>query len=281
MAGSLRDGEGIYLYNFENNSLKNLTDQPEAVGLYFEPSWSPDGSQIVYSYGRENAYLFLYRFSNNAIEKIPMQTKCNINRDPAWSPDGKSIAFTVCWDIYLYSVSDHNLTQITHTTDPDFALKPAWSPDSEKIAFLGSNGQENDNIRLFIMDKNGRNRKEVAPDVSIGWGKISWSPDGQSIAFRSNEGCGDICTVNINNGNEQCLTHTQSGEKDPAWSPDGRFIAYVATDETSLCNQVSGGESLMLGWQLHILQVDTGRDEALTNNPKATFTSPNWLSQTK
>lgn len=277
MAGSLRYGEGIYLYDLENNNLKNLTDEPQDGRLYFDPSWSPDGSQIVYSHGRENTYLFVYRFSTNAIEKIPMRTKCNLNYEPDWSPDGKSIVFAVCWDIYLYTFSNQSLTQLIHTIDPNYARKPIWSPDGNRIAFLGSNGQEKDNTRIFIMDKNGQNRKEIAPDVSIGWGKISWSPDGQSIAFRSNEGCGDICTVNINDGTEQCLTHTPSGERDPDWSPDGQFIAYVATYETKLCNQASGGEPLMLGWQLHILQVNTGQDETLTNNPGANFTSPDWL----
>lgn len=278
MAGIMQYGMGIYLYNLENNSLDNLTLKPGTVdvGLYFNPSWSPDGSQIVYSYGKEKINLFLYRFSTKSIEEILWRQSCDDIMETAWSPDGKSIVFTACGHMDLYSVRNKTVKQITYAPYPDFALQPAWSPNGKEIAFLGNNGQEKDNVRIFIIDINGQNRKAIAPNVSIGWGKISWSPDGQSIAFRSKEGCGDICTVNINSGAVQCLTHTPYGETDPDWSPDGRFIAYVATDETRLCDQ-SHGEPLVLGWQLHIIDIGSGQDKALTNTPRATFTSPDWL----
>jgi Tol biopolymer transport system component len=267
---------GIYKYELETGIMENLTPIQAGSEFFWGPSWSPDGTQLVYSFGLQDTALFLFDFDMRSPHKIKIQTDCNINSEPDWSPDGQAIVFRVCYDLFLYIIHDQNVMRLTQTVDPDFAENPTWSPDGEQIAFLGSNGQINDNYRIFIMDKDGQNRKSVAPDVSVGSSKISWSPDGQYIAFRSREGCGDICTIRVDDGSKTCLTQTPSGEKDPTWSPDSNFIAYVATDEQELCNQ-EHGEPIMLDWQLHILQVSSGQDKQVTDIMKASFNSPDWL----
>lgn len=62
----------------------------------------------------------------------------------------------------------------------------------------------------------------------------AWSPDGRRIAFttvRSNPHNpnlpnGEIAVVDINGENLRLLTRSRAWDDDPAWSPDGRMIAY-------------------------------------------------------
>jgi Tol biopolymer transport system component len=53
--------------------------------------------------------------------------------------------------------------------------------------------------------------------------KGSWAPDGTQLAFGRPRG-GGIVTLDLSTGELRTLTDTG---KDPAWSPDGRYIAYV------------------------------------------------------
>jgi TolB protein len=52
------------------------------------------------------------------------------------------------------------------------------------------------------------------------------------LAYHFNLPHTDICIINIDGSGDYCLTNTDDVvERDPVWSPDGRFLAYHATDE--------------------------------------------------
>ena len=92
------------------------------------------------------------------------------------------------------------------------------------------------------------------------------APNGKRALF---EARGDIFTVPAEHGNTRDLTQSSSArEQDPAWSPDGKWVAYV-TDRT--------GEA-----QIAIRPSDgSGAEQILTNRSKGYLYDPTWSPDSK
>jgi Tol biopolymer transport system component len=106
------------------------------------------------------------------------------------------------------------------------------------------------------MDTSGQNQIQVK-GVLASRSRISWSPDGKRIAFRSNDGCGDIYTVELDGGNLHHITNLPGGERDPVWSPDGKYLIFAASD--FVCDLSTGGEPLYARWQPYLIDSQRGQ----------------------
>ena len=128
-------------------------------------------------------------------------------------------------------------------------MQPALSPDGSRIAF-SSNLEGTFDIYVIGVDGAGRRRvttgggSSIQPEsVPIDDSEPAWSPDGSRIAFaRGFDATGngvfvqtcaewsDILVVNVDvsDPSEVNLTNGEHGT-DPAWSPDGRRIAFASS----------------------------------------------------
>lgn len=118
------------------------------------------------------------------------------------------------------------------------ALKPAWSPDGQRLAFVSDSGRGDE---LWLMDLNNLDLVQLSEHSSASQrdGPPAWSPDGQRIAIDLDNGVGrEIYVMDLDGSNiRQVTSHEDvdwvslaplppSPVEYPAWSPDGKHIAF-------------------------------------------------------
>ncbi|MAT40576.1 MAG: hypothetical protein CL946_13345 [Ectothiorhodospiraceae bacterium] len=123
-----------------------------------------------------------------------------------------------------------------------FQGKMALSPDGV-LAFVTKSG-ESDVLHLYDVGRRKKLETLSFPRLVV-IGSVFWSPDGTRIAFTAIDHAGqnDLYTVDWKERRLQRLTNDFYSDRDPAWSPDGRHIAF-ASDRTAFGE--SGTHNLFL-----------------------------------
>ena len=100
-----------------------------------------------------------------------------------------------------------------------FQVQPAWSPDGQKLAF--SSGRDG-TPHIFLMNADGTGTVRLT-DTDQEDEQPSWSADGKRIVF-SREGA--VFEAPAMGGPAHRIGHGLGNARDPAFSPDGKLIAY-------------------------------------------------------
>ena len=227
----------IYTIDTDGTNLIKLTQGST-------PSWSPDGTKIVFSFGlgrfRGDVKDIFVIDSNGANRVNLTKGRHNVNHSPAVSPDGTKIAFTSYRDdnfeIYVMNADGRNPKNLTLHLDDD--TSPTWSPDGRKIAFgsLQVAGEIPILSDIFVMDADGANRTNITQNPHAFNRTPSWSPDGSKIAFSAVRnvdrvdfwnGSLDIFVMNADGTHPVRLTEDARFNWFPSWSPDGKRIVFV------------------------------------------------------
>ncbi|MBS0360409.1 MAG: S9 family peptidase [Proteobacteria bacterium] len=98
------------------------------------------------------------------------------NRQPNWEREAQET------DIYSMPVEGGQLTRLTTRDGPDQAPTP--SPDGSKIAYVGfdNHGYRGyENVRLYVMDKDGKNSHVLTGGLDRSVGAPTWAADGKSL----------------------------------------------------------------------------------------------------
>jgi TolB protein len=174
-------------------------------------------------------------------------------QQPVCSPDSKKIALTLVQDgganheIFAIDADGSNAANLTN--HPSFDADASWSPDGKRILFTSN---RNGAFRLFVMDADGANVRQISEVDLAGWVYPSWSPDGAQVLFGGTQPdqTRQVFVANADGQGIEPLTDGPGVNAYPAWSPDGRYIAYLHFDNRP--DQSPGGG------RLKILDLDTG-----------------------
>jgi Tol biopolymer transport system component len=236
LSGGPPHDEDVYVMGANGVGLTQLTKNP---GSEFDPSWSPDGRQIVYRDSRRgnNSDDEIYVMNADGSGQRNLSNHPINDWGPAWSPDGAKIAFNSGrsgdnMSIYLMNPDGSGVQRLT-TIEGEY---PAWSPDGKRIAFEsqqpGAFGN-NPNYDIMVMQANGSGVTPLTTYTGVDEG-TAWSPDGTRITFQSarcdtgpSAGGGpmeDIFVMSADGSGQTRLT--SGGGYRPAWSPDGTKLVF-------------------------------------------------------
>ena len=175
---------------------------------------------------------------------VPVTSYPGDERDPDLSPDGARVAFA--WDgggatepggdrqfdVYVQPAEGGTPTRLTmHPADD---RSPAWSPDGARVAFVRC-GRGGD-CGVMVVDADGGPEESIVTPTDFAIEDLVWSPDGARLAFagrRGRQGAFSVHLLPLDGSAPQRLTapaSTYPGDLDPAFSPDGRLLAFVRTE---------------------------------------------------
>jgi Tol biopolymer transport system component len=184
-----------------------------------EPSWSPDGTKIVFQGTPSARGSDLYVVNSDGTGGLTRLTDTpEFEGTPAWSPDGSKIAFsrfvppcvsTVCnFEIFVMNADGTGVERLTFDEDQD--SDPSWSPDGAQIAWGNLNGVTD----IRVMNADGSDQRGYSPPA-LGY-EPAWSPRGDMIAWNEP---GDISVMNADGTDRRSVTDAPSFDVAPDWQP--------------------------------------------------------------
>ncbi|MBA3874250.1 MAG: PD40 domain-containing protein [Anaerolineae bacterium] len=189
----------------------------------------PPEDEILFSASTTIFNIQIFRMSIARQIIVPMTSSEEVNASPVWSPDGQSIAFISKYqngqNIYLMNPTGGGINQLTDS----YGGLPIWSPDGQKIAFTRFTGEKNDvMLKVLQSDETHQLTHNTQPNFSP-----TWLPDSQHLTFISidihpHDETSNVNNLDIENGQTHLIFTTQHYITNLAWSPDARYLAYLA-----------------------------------------------------
>src|SRR4051794_9341968 len=173
--------------------------------------------QIAYTSTTSNGSdIFLMNADGSNVQRL---TSTGLDSEPTWSPDGSQIAYVsrrngLYTELYAMNTDGTNVHRVLDMP----AFDPQWSRQ-DRIAFVSSD--------IYSVAPDGSGLTQVTRSVS-NIDALSWSADGSELAYGASvRNVDTIFIVNADGSNTRSIATIA---ETPAFSPDGKHLAWAARD---------------------------------------------------
>jgi Tol biopolymer transport system component len=204
----------IWIVHSDGSGLRDLTPGPSDDST---PSWSPDGTKVIFASDRGGAYdIFVMKANGKGMVQLSDRGRGDV--EPAFSRDGKRVAFVECdqsfahCQLWVMNANGKDARRLTRTPVED--ERPSWSPDDSKIAVTI---KQAGNLDVYVLGV----RNGVLQRLTHGAADYqpTYSPDGTNIAFGSNRaGAPGLYVMQADGTQVSSLTSpSKGGDENPSW----------------------------------------------------------------
>ncbi len=243
----------IFVQDLETGRARRVSP---GVGKTTCSYFSPDGKKIIFA-------------SSHLDPDAKMQYDAEYRQREEDRQSGKRRRYKWDFDPHLdIFESNPDGTELKRLTDaPGYDAEGSYSPDGRHIVFC-SNRSGPENFELYVMDRDGRNVRQLTHAPGCYNGGPFFSPDGRRVIFRSDRKKKDhlqLFVINADGSGERALTDDLNWVQwGPYWYKDSRHIVYAGANHA-----VPGRPNYDLYW----MDIDEKSEDSrpLPNKVRLTF----------
>ena len=233
-AGNKNGAQNIWTATVGGSGARRLSNFTSGRVLW--PSISYDGREVVFEHdfaiwkldtsSGKSSEVAITRRGASAGPGVERQRLNDRISELQLSPDGKKVAFVVRGEVFAASATDGgDAARVSNSVAEEYQI--TWAPDSRRLVYVS----DRDGIpHLFLYDFTSNSETQLTRDTADD-STPRFSPDGKSLAFI--RGAKELRVMDVAAKTDR-VVKTAIFERPPlssdrpfAWSPDGKWLAYV------------------------------------------------------